>query len=84
MYYMTYHNDNALDATLQGFISTFFPVVCTLRLFSQHHGRAMGEEVNGCEAYILLGSIKASPMKNADIPIVNKYIVDLTTENNRG
>lgn len=47
----TYHDDNPLDVSGQCLVTTFFPVIGTRGLFSQHHGRAMGEEVYWREAY---------------------------------
>jgi hypothetical protein len=35
----------------QSFVATFLPVAGGFRLFSQHHGRAMGEEMHRCKGY---------------------------------
>lgn len=42
-----YHHDDVLDAVAEGFLAYFFPVAGRGAVFAQHHGRAMGEEVDG-------------------------------------
>lgn len=48
----TYHHDDSFDAVCKSFIATFLPIVGGLRRFTEHHGRAMGEEVDWCEGHI--------------------------------
>lgn len=43
---MSYHHDNTLNIVGQGLVTSLLPVIGSLGVFSQHHGRAMGEEVN--------------------------------------
>jgi hypothetical protein len=53
----TYHNDDTLDLSGEGFITALLPVIGALGLFSQHHGRAMGEEVYWCETCTMISNV---------------------------
>ena len=44
-----YHHHDMLDAVSQGFVAAAFPVPRRGAFLSQHHGRAMGEEMDGGE-----------------------------------
>lgn len=64
-----YHDHDALDTLGQRFISTFLPIVGTFGLFSQHHGRAMGEEMYWCEAYHCESEVHTK--ENSNLPILS-------------
>ena len=72
------HHDDAFEAVRKGFVATGFPVVGGVGLLAQHHGGAMGEEVDWWDRHGYAGRVYVAAKMSSEVRTVVAAILDIT------